>query len=78
MFDKGKTLHDVLVDPKNKTEFQCKGKDYTSLGFFVTDIGSLHSGGGKNLLYYVNDKEASVGVSNYIPQSGDRIDWKLE
>jgi len=30
------------------------------------------------LLYYINGKEASVGVSTYKPKNGDIIEWKLK
>jgi len=77
-FNKGDTLKDVLDKSVKSAIIYVNGKDYPDLGFFVTDIGSLHSGGGKNLIYYINGKESSVGVSSYVPQNGDIIDWKLE
>gem|GEM_PF-1303757 len=72
------SLYDALTLAKNNGQIIFSGKTYPELGFFVTDIGSLHGGGGKNLIYYVNGKEADVGVSSYMPQNGDIITWKLE
>ena len=55
-----------------------EGKEYPALGFFVTEINGLKSGGGKNLMYYINGTEASLGVSSYIIKEGDSIEWKLK
>ena len=67
-FTAGDTFYTALVQAKAGGKIDFSGKNYQSLGFFVTDIGPLHSGGGKDLLYYVNGKEATVGVSLYTPQ----------
>lgn len=74
----GVSLYDALVLAKDAEQIIFSGKNYSGLGFFVTDIGSLHSGNGKNLFYYINNKEASVGVSSYLLKDGDIIEWKLK
>ena len=74
----GASFYDALMQAKNEGQITFSGKNYLGLGFFVTDIGSLHSGSGKNLLYYINGKQASVGVSSYLLKDGDIIEWKLE
>lgn len=71
-------FYDALMQAKNSGMIMFSGKNYTGLGFFVTEIGTLRAGGGKNLLYYVNGKEATVGVSSYTLKDGDVIEWKLE
>lgn len=71
-------FYDDLVQAQNAGTIHFSGKNYDSLGFFVTDIGELHSGYNKNLIYYINGKEATVGVSTYKPKNGDIINWKLE
>lgn len=77
-FTPNTTLYDALVQAKNTGAITFFGKNYPGLGFFVTDIGTLHSGNGKNLIYYINGKEATVGVSSYRLKDGDIIKWKLE
>lgn len=72
------TFYDALVKAKNENEITFSGKNYPGLGFFVTEIGTLRAGSGKNLLYYINGKEATVGVSSYTLKDGDVIEWKLE
>ena len=71
-------FYDALVEARNAGILDFSGKNYSVLGFFVTDIGTLHSGDGKDLLYYINGKEATVGVSVYILKDSDVIEWKLE
>ena len=77
-FDDGDTFYDALMEARNEGKLQFSGKNYPGLGFFVTEIGSLRSGDGKYLLYYINGKEATVGVSLYRLMDGDVIEWKLE
>ena len=74
----GTIFYDTLVEARNEGSITFSGKNYPGLGFFVTDIGKLHSGNGQYLLYYINGKEATVGVSLYKLMDGDVIEWKLE
>ena len=71
-------FYNALVQAKNQGQIAFNGKNYPGLGFFVTDIGTLHTGNKKNLLYYINGKEATVGVSSYTLKDGDIIEWKLK
>lgn len=73
-FDSGDNLYEILK--KNNINFE--GKEYPALGFFVTDLGSLHEEAGKYLVYYINGKEATVGVSSYVPEDNDVITWELK
>lgn len=72
------SLYNALTLAKENNQIKFSGKMYPSLGFFVTDIGTLHSGSGKNLLYYINGEEATVGVSAYALKDGDIVEWKLK
>jgi hypothetical protein len=72
------TFYDALVQARTEGKISFAGKNYPALGFFLTDIESLHAGKGKDLLYYVNGKEATVGVSKYVLKDGDILEWKLE
>ena len=74
----GATLFDDLSQAGKAGTLVFSGKEYPGLGFFVAEIGDLKNGNGKNLIYYINGKEASVGVSTYVPQNGDIVEWKLE
>lgn len=71
-------FYEILAQTQNASVLSLGGKYYPVLGFLITDIGELHAGGGKNLIYYINGKEAQVGVSSYKPQNGDVVEWKLK
>lgn len=71
-------FYDALIQAQNAEAMTFSGKNYPGLGFFITNIGKLNAGDGKYLLYYINGKEASVGVSSYSPKDGDVIEWKLK
>lgn len=72
------TFYEALIQERTAGTIKLSGKNYPGLGFFVTEIGELRAENGKDLLYYINGKEASVGVSSYVPKDGDIIEWKLE
>ena len=74
----GRSLYDALLLAKENKQITFSGKNYPGLGFLVTGIGPLQSGGGKYLFYYINNQEASVGVSSYLLKDGDVIEWKLK
>lgn len=59
-------------------KFNFKYKEVSGLGSFITEINGVKGTPGKYWMYYVNDKLASVGVSNYILKEGDIISWKNE
>lgn len=54
--------------------------EYSDLGFFITEInGVKEDRKSKNYwTLYLNNKEATVGVSKLILKAGDSIEWKLE
>ena len=58
--------------------FSFKYKEISGLGSFVTEINGVKGSPGEYWIYYVNDKLASIGVSNYILKEGDIISWKNE
>lgn len=75
--EEGSSLYTAMKDIKD-TAFSFSGVDHSGLGYFVNRINGVTGGFGKYWIYYVNDKEASVGVSNYILKDGDIISWKQE
>jgi len=58
--------------------FNFKYTHNASLGNFITEINGKYGTPGKYWIYYVNNKKASVGVSNYILKDGDIITWSQE
>ncbi len=61
--------------------FMFSGKDYgAGMGYFVTEINEIKNDpqAGRYWIYYVNGESAQVGISNYIINQGDLIEWKYE
>ncbi len=75
--EEGSSLYDAMKNIKDNT-FSFNGVEHSGLGYFVNEINGVTGGSGKYWIYYVNDQEASVGVSNYILKDGDIISWKQE
>ncbi len=61
-----------------KSGFSINYKEYPRMGAFVNEINGIKGKSGAYWIYYVNGKEASVGVSSYILKEGDSILWKQE
>ena len=73
------SVYDVMVKIKNENKnFYFKYKEYPAIGIFINEINGEKGSSGKYWIYYVNDKEASVGVSNYIIKEGDVITFQQE
>lgn len=73
----GASVLDVMKNAQ-KDGFSFKGKDYEEMGYFVEEINGISNSPKGYWLYYVNEKQAEVGVSRYIIKEGDIINWRLE
>lgn len=78
----GSTVLDIMqkIQEENTRNnlFDFKYTEHTGLGIFINEINGLKGGEGGYWIYYVNEKEVSVGVSNYKINNGDIISWKYE
>ncbi len=76
----GSSVYDLMQEAVKTTEFRFGGKIFRGLGFFVNEINGIKQDGkkGEYWIYYINDKEAQVGVSAYILKPNDVITWKYE
>lgn len=74
----GATVYDAMnsIQDAKENNFSFKAKEYSSLGIFIEEINGIKGIPGKYWIYYVNNIEASVGVSKYVLKSGDIISWK--
>lgn len=79
-FENGDSVFDVMnkIKSDKNNNFDFKYKEYPSLGVFVEEINGLKNGQDKYWIYYVNGKEAEVGISKYILKRGDIISWNQE
>jgi hypothetical protein len=76
----GDSVYKIMENlQKNKeNNFSFNYKEYPALGVFIDEINGIKGGNGKYWIYYVNGKESSVGVSNYILDENDIINWELK
>ncbi len=72
------TLYEAMQDLQKTQKFTFKTKNFTGLGQFVESINSVDSKQGFYWMYSVNGKEGTVGVSKYVVQMGDFIEWKYK
>lgn len=74
------TVYNMMKNLQSIKEnnFSFKAKEYSGLGYFIDEINGIKGAPGKYWIYYVNNIEASVGVSKYILEDGDSILWKQE
>ena len=63
---------------RNEGKINFTEKNYAGMGKFIETINGVKGNGGQNWIYYVNGKEAQVGVSNYKINPGDVVSWKYE
>lgn len=71
------SVFEAMEKLKNNN-FDFKYTNNVSLGNFVTEINGQKGTPGKYWIYYINDKKASIGVSNQILKNGDIIKWSQE
>jgi hypothetical protein len=68
----------IKADNVASNLFNFNYKENAGMGSFITGINGKDGSPGKYWIYYVNDKKAAIGVSNYKLKEGDIISWKQE
>ncbi|MEK7104171.1 MAG: DUF4430 domain-containing protein, partial [Patescibacteria group bacterium] len=73
-------VYELMNLLKARGDINFQGKTSLGLGFFVEEINGLKNNPNENVywIYYINNKAAQVGVSNYILKPNDIINWKYE
>ncbi|MFA6324851.1 MAG: DUF4430 domain-containing protein [Candidatus Paceibacterota bacterium] len=71
------SVYDLMTELQNEGEITFKDKNYSGMGKFIEEINNIKNGE-KYWIYYVNDKKAEIGVSNYKINNGDIVSWKYE
>lgn len=73
------TAIQLLGDITKENRIELTTKEY-SFGVLVEGIGDIANDPqeGYYWIYYVNDKSADVGASDYLVQDGDTIRWQYE
>jgi hypothetical protein len=81
------SVYDLMKNLREQKKIDFSGHDYSGMGFFIEEINGVRNnppnplyqgGSGKNWLYYVNGRLASIGVSFYKLKNNDTIEWKYE
>jgi len=77
------TVYELMqnLSASSVKSFIFSGKDYSAgMGYFVTGINGIKNDPqtGKYWIYYINGESAKIGISNYIINKGDIIEWKYE
>jgi hypothetical protein len=75
---KRESVYDFMSDFKKKGVINFTDKNYIGMGELIISINGIKGNGEKDWFYYVNGKEAEVGVSNKIINPGDVVSWKYE
>ncbi len=74
----GENIYTLMQQLQKEGKLTFREKNYIGMGKFIEEINGLKNDGSKNWIYYVNNKKAEIGVSNYQLNSGDVISWKYE
>ncbi|MBI2436323.1 MAG: DUF4430 domain-containing protein [Candidatus Magasanikbacteria bacterium] len=78
----GKTIYEFMkilaLSPIKYFNFSTK--EYGGIGHFVQEINGLEENVKDKMywIYYINGQPAQIGISDYIIQQGDIIEWKYE
>ncbi|MGH7249731.1 MAG: DUF4430 domain-containing protein [Minisyncoccia bacterium] len=72
------SVYDFMSMLRNEGKINFIEKSYSGMGMFIVSINGIKGGADRSWIYYVNDKEAGIGVSNYKINPGDVVSWKYE
>jgi hypothetical protein len=72
------TVYDFMEQLQNEGKINFTEKNYAGMGKLIDGINGIKNNNSQSWIYYVNGKEAQVGVSNYKIKSGDVVSWKYE
>jgi hypothetical protein len=77
-YKQNRSVYELMVDLQMSDGLEFEATDYgPSLGYFVQSI-SGRRGDDEYWSFYVNGDLAKVGVSSYVLDPGDKVEWRLE
>ncbi|MEI7810378.1 MAG: DUF4430 domain-containing protein [bacterium] len=76
--DKQESVYDLMQQLQKEGKINFKEQNYMGMGKFIEEINGIKSDGEKYWIYYVNNKKAEIGISNYKINPGDTVSWKYE
>jgi hypothetical protein len=72
------SVYDFMDKLQKEGKINFIEKYYVGMGELIDSINGIKNNGNQNWIYYVNGKQAEVGVSNYKINKGDIVSWKYE
>ena len=72
------SVYDFMDKLRSEGKINFKEKNYLGIWQFIEEINGVKGNGDKSWIYYVNEKKANIGVSNYKLINGDIVSWKYE
>lgn len=72
------SVADFMDKLKQEEKINFTEENYAGMGKFIESINGIKNSGDKNWIYYVNNKKADIGVSNYQIKNGDIVSWRYE
>ena len=72
------SIADFMEKLINEGKINFKEKNYIGMGKFIDELNGTKNSEDKNWIYYVNNKKANIGISNYKINQGDIVSWKYE
>ncbi len=75
------SVEDLMLVARDAGFLFFNGKTYSSIGLFIESINGIEnnmSNGDRYWIYKVNGKKATMGVSKYILNSHDVVEWNYE
>ena len=72
------TVYDFMENLRGEGKINFTEKNYAGIGKFIEEINGVKGNSDHSWIYYVNGRQAQVGVSNYKLKPGDVVSWKYE
>jgi len=72
------SVYDFMDKLRSEGKINFTEKNYAGMGKFIETINGVKGNKDYNWIYYVNEKKAEIGVSNYKIKTGDVVSWKYE
>ncbi len=72
------SVYDFMNKMRDEGKINFTAKNYIGMGEFIVSINGVAVNQNYAWIYYVNGKEAGIGISNYKINPGDVVSWRYE
>ncbi len=79
-FVEDRTVYAMMLLLKEEELLSFEAKDYGELGFLIEKINGVSNSVDEDLywIYYINDNQSNMGVSQYVLEPNDLVEWRYE